>query len=140
MIIIILELELKSTQHQGRQMSLIFNNIVRLAVVKVAKPQRVFSILSHFYKSNLQYCSSAHETKLKTLQPVLQSRAKKVHEIGLYGQKWPQPLAEVGMSLPCPSSFRLMKTFFKSHNFFIMEKSPVSEEFQVKVEISAILP
>ena len=26
------------------------------------------------------------------------------------------------MSRPCPSSSRLLKTFFKSHNFFIMEK------------------
>ena len=38
-------------------------------------------------------------------------------------------LAEVGVSLPCmmmphpcPSSSRLLKPFFKSHNFFIMEK------------------
>ena len=28
-------------------------------------------------------------------------------------------LGEVG---PCPSGSRLVKTFFKSHNFFIMEK------------------
>ena len=35
-------------------------------------------------------------------------------------------LAEVGMimimSRPCPSSSRLLKPLFKSHNFFIMEK------------------
>ena len=30
---------------------------------------------------------------------------------------------------PCPSSSRLLKPFFKSHNFFIMEKWLVSEIF-----------
>jgi hypothetical protein len=44
-------------------------------------------------------------------------------------------LVEVGVSpRPCPSSSRLLKTFFKSHNFFIMEKWPVSQQLQVKVE------
>ena len=38
------------------------------------------------------------------------------------------------MPHPCPSASRLLRTFFKSHNFFIMEKWPVSEEFYVKVE------
>merc|ERR1712051_613304 len=41
---------------------------------------------------------------------------------------------EVGMSLPCPSASRLLRPFFKSHNFFIMENWPLSEEFYVKVE------
>ena len=40
-------------------------------------------------------------------------------------------LGEVGLSLPwwrpCPFIYRLLKTFFKSHNFFIMEKWPVWE-------------
>ena len=40
-------------------------------------------------------------------------------------------LGEVDMPLPhpCPSASRLLRIFFKSHNFFIMEKLPVSEEF-----------
>ena len=38
-------------------------------------------------------------------------------------------LEELGLSLPCPSGSRLLKAFFKSHNFFVMEKWPVSEEF-----------
>ena len=38
------------------------------------------------------------------------------------------------MAHPCPSSSRFLRTFFKSHNFFIMEKWPVSEQLQVKVE------
>ena len=33
------------------------------------------------------------------------------------------------MPCPCPSSSRLLKPFFKSHNFFIMEKYIVSEIF-----------
>ena len=53
-----------------------------------------------------------------------------------YVVKW--PTGEVGVSLPwwcpCPSTSRLPKTFLKSHNFFIMKKWSVSEEFQVKVE------
>ena len=32
------------------------------------------------------------------------------------------------MPRPCPSGSRLPKSFFKSHNFFIMEKWPVSAE------------
>ena len=36
---------------------------------------------------------------------------------------------EVGVSHPCPSACRLLRTSFKSHNFFIMEKWTVSEEF-----------
>ena len=36
---------------------------------------------------------------------------------------------QVLMPRPCPSASRLLRTFFKSHNFFIMEKFPVSEEF-----------
>merc|ERR1712051_129353 len=38
------------------------------------------------------------------------------------------------MPHPCPSASRLLRPFFKSHNFFIMEKWPVSEKFYVKVE------
>ena len=38
------------------------------------------------------------------------------------------------MPRPCPSSSSLVRTLSKSHNFFIMEKWPVSEEFYVKVE------
>ena len=38
------------------------------------------------------------------------------------------------MPRPCPSSSRLLSPFFKFHNFFIMEKWPVSEQFLVKVE------
>ena len=38
------------------------------------------------------------------------------------------------MPHPCPSASRLLRTFFKSHQFFMMEKWLVSDEFQVKVE------
>ena len=38
------------------------------------------------------------------------------------------------MPHPCPSASRLLRPLFKSHNFFITEKWPVSEEFYVKVE------
>ena len=38
------------------------------------------------------------------------------------------------MPHPCPSASKLLRPFFKSLNFFIMEKWPVSEEFHVKVE------
>ena len=43
-------------------------------------------------------------------------------------------LGEVGMSLPCPSGSRLLRTFFKFHSFFITKKWLVSEIFDVKVE------
>ena len=38
------------------------------------------------------------------------------------------------MPRPCPSTSRLLKTFLKSYNFFIMEKCLVSEIFQVTLE------
>ena len=56
-----------------------------------------------------------------------------------YLVKWPvnpNILAASGVCIgimvipnPCPSASRLLRTFFKSHNFFIMEKWPDSEEF-----------
>ena len=38
------------------------------------------------------------------------------------------------MPRPSPSSSRLLRSFFNSHNFFIMEKWPVAEFPEVKVE------
>ena len=35
---------------------------------------------------------------------------------------------------PLPLQLQVTEVFFKSHNFFIMEKCPISEEFYVKVE------
>ena len=43
-------------------------------------------------------------------------------------------MTPIMMLRPCSSSSRLLRTFFKSHNFFIMEKWPVSEIFDVKFE------
>ena len=40
--------------------------------------------------------------------------------------RWVTPMM---MPRPCPSSSRLLKPFFKSHNFFIMEECLVSEIF-----------
>ena len=57
---------------------------------------------------------------------------KKVHKIVCMVRKGPSKNRRVTpMMMPrlCPSGSRVLKTFFKSHNFFIMEKLPVSEEF-----------
>ena len=63
---------------------------------------------------------------------VVHSPSKCLVSFGLYGVNGPSRSRLVTpMMTPChcPSSSRLLKPFFKSHNFFIMEKCLVSEIF-----------
>ena len=65
---------------------------------------------------------------------MIQSCAKKYIKLVCIGPRRSRRVTPMMMARPCPSSSRLLSTFFKSHNFFIMEKWPVSEIFDVKVE------
>ena len=89
-------------------------------------PQTFWSIQTNMLRQ-ISFCFHHGYTRVQNVCP----------GYGLYGVGPSRSRCDTPMMMPhpCPSSSRLLKTFFESNNFFIMKKWPVSEKFRSKLKL-----